>query len=173
MSASILLIHDAAGLGSCRRVFRPPKHAMDIYWLIAECYSTSFLHFHGADGAGSMVDHGWYETCSGYPARLLDSQKTPQQVRGGCNLFSAYFRPPFRPAFGLGFQALKMEVCKSRPQAFESRSTLILHIACGLLNLLAHNFFVPLPIPSAAPSSAPLGASILPIRDVAGMGGYQ
>ena len=47
-------------------------------------------------------------------------------MRGGCNLFSAYFRPPFRPAFGLGFQALKIEVCKSRPQAFESRSTLIL-----------------------------------------------
>ena len=69
-SASSLLIHDAAGMGSCRRVLRPHKHAMDVYWLTAESCSRSFVHFHGT-GAGSMVEYLSYGTYSGSPARLL------------------------------------------------------------------------------------------------------
>jgi hypothetical protein len=46
--------------------------------------------------------------------------KTPQQARRGCKVFFAYCNLLSDLPFGLGFQALKMEVCKSRPQAFGS-----------------------------------------------------
>jgi hypothetical protein len=46
--------------------------------------------------------------------------KTPQQARRGCKVFFAYCKLLSDLPFGLGFQALKMEVCKSRPRAFGS-----------------------------------------------------
>ena len=56
----------------------PSTPWMFTHWLIAESYSESFLHFHGADGAGSMVDYGWCDTYSASSARLLDDQKPTQ-----------------------------------------------------------------------------------------------
>ena len=77
-----------------------------------------------------MVLAQWWTAAGTYSsskARLLNDQKW-------CDMGAKCFLPISDPFLWAGLQAMKMEVCKSRPEAFKSCSALILHIACGLLN---------------------------------------
>ena len=79
----------------------PSTPWMFTHWLIAESYSESFLHFHGADGAGSMVDYGWCDTYSASSARLLDDQKRISRYEVGARCFLP-ISDPFQTCFRAG-----------------------------------------------------------------------
>ena len=124
----------------------------------------SFLHFHGADGAGSMVDYGWCDTYSASSARLLDDQKRISRYEVGARCFLP-ISDPFQTCFRAGLPSsengsLQEPASSVQKQQHADSAHSLLASKSISSQFIGINCQFP-PIPTAAPSSAPLGPSIL------------
>ena len=92
------LLQCGCRLAYCRMLSNVFSALSARWWRKINCQFSPMLTAAIRNATGARNFQQVYKTTEAYlisvsPARLLDDQKTSQQVWGGCKVFSAYFRP--------------------------------------------------------------------------------